>query len=388
MRVMTIPMTMRAVKVASVCAGALLILGGCSLFKGKAPSNPPAALVEFTQSLKVHPAWTLSLGKSDIFTFTPAVAGDSVYAAAADGTVARINAATGTVTWKISAGNHLTGGVGADGTTVAVAGEKGILLAFDAQGKKRWQAQTTSEILSAPAVGQGLVIVRSQDNRIAAFDAETGERRWTVLRTLPPLTLRTAPGILIVPQATFLSLPGGRLSALNLTNGGPWWEMAIGDPRGTTELERVADASGMPVIVGRDVCAVAYQGRVGCFDAGSGNAHWIKPFSSDVGVGSDGKNIYAADERGAISAFTEDSGTVIWQNKQLANRVLTTPVVLGNTVVVGDFEGYIHFLSREDGALKARIRADSSPVLPNPVVAGSNVIFQTKAGTLIAIATE
>lgn len=379
--------TMRAVT-AVVCAGALLVLGGCSLFSGKKPSNPPAPLVEFTQSVKVHPAWTQSIASASIFSFSPVVAGDSVYAAAADGTVARIGAANGTVAWRINAGMHLTGGAGSDGTTVAVAGEKGVVLAFDAQGKKLWQAQASSEILSAPAVGQGLVIVRSQDNRIAAYDAATGERRWAVLRTLPPLTLRSAPGILIVPQATFVSLPGGRLSALNLTNGGPWWEMAIGDPRGTTELERVADASGTPVIVGREVCAVAYQGRVGCFDAGSGTAHWVKPFSSGVGVGSDGKNVYAADEHGAVSAFTVDSGAVVWQNKQLANRVLTTPVVLGNMVVVGDFEGYIHFLSRDDGALKARIRADSSPVLPNPVAAGSNVIFQTKSGTLIAVTAE
>ncbi|WP_211463707.1 outer membrane protein assembly factor BamB [Collimonas silvisoli] len=376
--------TMRAV----ACAGALLILGGCSLFSGKKPSNPPAPLVEFAQSLKVQPVWKQSIGSASIFAFSPAAADGSVYAAAADGTLARIDAANGTVAWRINAGMHLTGGAGSDGSTVAVAGEKGIVLAFDAQGKKRWQAQASSEILSAPAVGQGLVIVRSQDNRIAAYDAETGERRWTVLRTLPPLTLRSAPGILIVPQASFLSLPGGRLSALNLTNGGPWWEMAIGDPRGTTELERVADASGTPLIVGREVCAVAYQGRVGCFDAGSGVAHWVKPFSSDVGVGSDGRNVYAADERGAVSAFTLESGAVVWQNKQLANRVLTTPAVLEKAIVVGDFEGYIHFLSRQDGALIARIRADSSPVLPNPVVAGSNVIFQTKAGTLIAIATE
>ena len=379
--------TMRAVT-AVVYAGALLVLGGCSLFSGKKPSNPPAPLVEFTQSLKVHTAWTQSIGKASIFTFSPVVAGDSVYAAAADGTVMRIDAATGKVAWSIKAGMNLTGGAGSDGTTVAVAGEKGVVLAFDAQGKKLWQAQASSEVLSAPAVGQGLVIVRSQDNRVAAYDVATGERRWAVLRTLPTLTLRSAPGILVVPQATFLSLPGGRLSALNLTNGGPWWEMAIGDPRGTTELERIADASGTPVIIGRDVCAVAYQVRVGCFDAGSGTAHWVKPFSSGVGVASDGKNVYAADEHGAVSAFTLDSGAVVWQNKQLANRVLTTPVVLGNAVVVGDFEGYIHFLSRDDGALKARIRADSSPVLPNPVVAGSNVIFQTKSGTLIAVTSE
>lgn len=375
-----------AVKVAFV--GALLMLGGCSLFAGKKPSNPPAPLVEFTQSLKVRQAWTLSIGSASIFTFSPVAANGSIYAASADGTVARLDGLTGAVAWRINAGTHLTGGVGSDGNTVAVAGEKGVLLAFDAQGKKRWQAQASSEILSAPAVGQGLVIVRSLDNRIAAYDADTGERRWAVLRTLPSLTLRSAPGVLVVPQATFLALPGGRLSALNLTNGGPWWEMAIGDPRGTTELERIADASGTPVIIGRQVCAVAYQGRVGCFDAGSGTAHWAKPFSSDVGIGADERTIFAANENGAVSAFALDSGAVVWQNKQLANRVLTTPAVLGNSVVVGDFEGYIHFLSREDGSLIARVRADSSAVLPNPIVVGSNVIFQTKAGTLIAFATE
>ncbi|WP_395824152.1 outer membrane protein assembly factor BamB [Collimonas sp.] len=375
-----------AVKVAFV--GALLMLGGCSLFAGKKPSNPPAPLVEFTQSLKVRQAWTLSIGSASIFTFSPVAANGSIYAASADGTVARLDGLTGAVAWRINAGTHLTGGVGSDGNTVAVAGEKGVLLAFDAQGKKRWQAQASSEILSAPAVGQGLVIVCSLDNRIAAYDADTGERRWAVLRTLPSLTLRSAPGVLVLPQATFLALPGGRLSALNLTNGGPWWEMAIGDPRGTTELERIADASGTPVIIGRQVCAVAYQGRVGCFDAGSGTAHWAKPFSSDVGIGADERTIFAVNENGAVSAFALDSGAVVWQNKQLANRVLTTPAVLGNSVVVGDFEGYIHFLSREDGSLIARVRADSSAVLPNPIVVGSNVIFQTKAGTLIAFATE
>ena len=371
-----------------VFAGALLMLSGCSLFTGKAPSNLPAPLVEFTQSLNVRQAWTVSIGSASIFAFAPAADGGSVHAASADGTVARVDAATGAVAWRINAGMRLTGGAGSDGNTVAVAGEKGVLLAFDAQGKKRWQAQASSEILSAPGVGQGLVIVRSLDNRISAYDADTGERRWTVLRTLPSLTLRSAPGVLVVPQATFLSLPGGRLSALNLNNGGPWWEMAIGDPRGTTELERIADASGTPVIVGRRVCAVAYQGRIGCFDAGSGTAHWVKPFSSDVGIGADDRTIYAANENGAVSAFSLDSGAVVWQNKQLANRVLTTPAVLGHAVVVGDFEGYIHFLSREDGALIGRVRADSSAVLPTPIVVGSNAIFQTKAGTLIAFATE
>ncbi|PUA20773.1 outer membrane protein assembly factor BamB [Glaciimonas sp. PCH181] len=370
------------------CIGAALMLSGCSLFSRKAPSNPPAALVEFKPSVTVRTVWTASVGKADTYAFAPAVSGTSIYAASADGTVNRIEGTTGVSVWRINAGMKLTAGVGTDGFIVAVAGEKGAVLAYDAEGKLRWKAQASSEILSSPAVGQGLVIVRSLDNRITAFDAETGERRWTAQRSVPSLTLRSAPGILIVPQAAFVALPGGRLSALNLANGGPWWEMAIGDPRGTTELERVADASGMPVLVGRDVCAVAYQGRVGCFDAGTGTAHWVKNFSSDVGVGADNHNLYAADERGAVSAFTLDNGTVVWRNAQLANRSLSSPVTLGATVAVGDFEGYIHFLSRQDGALVGRIRIDKSAVLPNAIVVGPNVIFQTKSGTLIAFATE
>ena len=370
------------------CAGAVMALSGCSLFASKAPSNPPAALVTFKQVATVRTAWTASVGDAGTYTFSPATSGTSVYAASADGAITRIDATTGVPVWRINAGMKLTAGVGTDGFFVAVAGEKGAVLVYDAEGKLRWKAQASSEILSSPAVGQGLVIVRSLDNRISAYDVETGDRKWTAQRSVPSLTLRSAPGILIVPQAAFVALPGGRLSALNLTNGGPWWEMAIGDPRGTTELERVADASGMPLLIGHDICAVAYQGRVGCFDAGSGAAHWVKNFSSDVGVGGDDQHLYAADEHGGVSAFAVGSGTPEWNNTELANRRLSSPAVLGETVVVGDFEGYIHFLSRANGTLVGRVRADKSAVLPNAVVVGSNVIFQTKSGTLIALATE
>ncbi|MEN3295327.1 MAG: outer membrane protein assembly factor BamB, partial [Burkholderiales bacterium] len=177
--------------------------------------------------------------------------------------------------------------------------------------------------------------------------------------------------------------------ALALGNGGARWEVAVGDPRGTTELERIADISGAPVVAGRDVCAVAYQGRVACFDAATGAPHWAKELSSDVGLGADERFIFAADERGAVSAFARESGTGVWRNTKLANRRLSTPVSFGRAVVVGDGQGYIHFLSREDGALLARVATDGSPVLTgSPIVTGSHAVFQTQAGTLVAIASE
>lgn len=375
------------------CVGVIAVLAGCSSlnpFARKSDThNPPAALVDFKPEMTVRTVWSASIGSAGGFVFSPAIADGSLYAAAADGTLVRIDASNGRPIWRINAGMRLTAGVGTDGATIAVAGEKGMLLAFDADGKQRWKVQASSEILSAPAVGQGLVVVRSVDNRIAAYDADSGTRRWITQRTVPPLTLRTAPGIVISGPAAFIAMPGGRLLALALGNGGPRWEVAVGDPRGTTELERVADVSGAPVLTGRDVCAVAYQGRIGCFDVATGTAHWAKEFSSDVGLGVDERFVYAVDDRGSVTAFMRDSGASLWRNSKLANRHLSTPAVFGRAVAVGDAQGYIHFLSREDGAFLARVNPDGSAITAaTPLVDGKSLIFQTQAGTVVALAAD
>jgi outer membrane protein assembly factor BamB len=379
-----------AAKLAS--AAMMAMVAGCSSLNPFAskpvPRNPPAELVEFKPTLAIRTAWSTSVGSSGAFAFSPASANGSVFAAAADGSIMRLDAATGRVVWRISAGMPLTAGVGSDGNTVAVAGEKGTILVFDGDGKLRWKSQASSEVLSAPAVGQGLVIVRSLDNRIVALDADSGTRRWVVQRTAPPLTLRAAPGIVIAEPTAFVALPGGKLLALALANGGPRWEVAVGDPRGATELERIADVSGAPAVVGREVCAVAYQGRIGCVDAISGTTRWAKEFSSDVGLGADERFVFAADDRGTLNAFTRDGGTSVWRNNKLANRRLSAPVSFGRAVVVGDGQSYIHFLSREDGSFLARITTDGSRIVAAPVVAGANLIFQTQAGTLVALAAD
>lgn len=382
-----------AINLASL--GMLAVLAGCSALSSinpfgskEVPRHPPAALVDFKPTMAVRTAWSTSIGSSGAYMFSPAGANNSIFAAAADGSIVRIEAATGRTLWRTSAGLPLTAGVGSDGDTIAVVGEKGQVLAFDGEGKLRWKAQASSEVLSAPAVGQGLVIVRSLDNRIAAFDAASGARRWTVQRTVPPLTLRTAPGIEISGSSVFVAMPGGRLLALTLSNGGPIWEVAVGDPRGTTELERVADVSGAPLVLGRDVCAVAYQGRIGCVDALTGATRWAKEFSSVAGVAGDERFVYGADERGIVSAFTRDTGTSVWRNNKLANRGLSAPASFGRAVAIGDSQGYVHFLSREDGSFIARSGTDGSRILAAPLIAGANLIFQTHAGTVTAFAAD
>jgi outer membrane protein assembly factor BamB len=383
-----------ATKAVSI-AIALAVLGGCSTLQSlnpfaskPAPRNPPAALVDFKPSMTVKTAWSANVGSAGNALFNPALGGDSVYVAAADGTLARLEADTGRQIWRIKAGTPLTAGVGASADTIAVGAAGGVVLAFSADGKQRWKAQASSEILGSPAVSQGLVIVRSIDNRIVAFDADSGIRKWQLQRNAPALALRSAPGIAVDSQSAYVGLPGGRLVSLALSNGGPRWEVAVGDPRGATELERIADVSGMPLLLGRDVCAVAYQGRLGCVDAASGATRWAKEFSSEVGLGADERYVYGADDRGNVSALTRDAGVSVWRNTSLANRRLATPVALGRTIAVGDYQGYMHFLSPEDGALMGRVASDGSRVIGTPIVAGSSLIFQTQAGTVAALRAE
>lgn len=352
------------------------------------PRDPPTALQDFKQERAVRTVWSASIGEAGSFEFSPAVAGGSVFAAAADGSLVRVDADSGRERWRVNVGAPLTAGVGSDGVTVAVAAEQGVLMAFDGDGKFRWKTQASSEVLSAPAVGHGLVIVRSVDNRITAYDADSGVRKWVTQRPSPALTLRAAPGIVISGQAVYVALPGGRLLALALHNGGALWEVAVGAPRGTTELERIADMSGTPVVTGQDVCAVAYQGRVACFDAVTGAQRWAKDLSSEVGVAVGADRLFACDQNDTVIAFDRDTGATMWSNDKLANRGLSAPVAMNGVVAVGDAYGYIHFLSRDDGSFVARVPTDGSQVIAAVALASASAIFQTQAGTLTAFAVE
>jgi len=368
-----------------------VMLAACSSLNPFAskPKNSPTPLMSFTPSMAVRVVWSVNVGKADNQVLRPAYSEDRLFAANENGELMSIDPSNGKIGWKINTGTRLVSGVAADGGTVVVAGAEGVVQAFDAaSGQKRWKFDASTEVLSAPAIGNGTVVVRSLDNRIVALDAGTGNRRWYLQRNTPALSLHAAPGIVVSDGLAFVGLPAGRLLALSALSGSPRWEVAVAEPRGATELERVSDVSGTPALLERDICATSYQGRIACVDAGNGTLRWARELSAAVGPGIDQRYVFAADDKGNLQAFSRESGSNLWRNTSLAWRGLSAPVSFGRAVVVGDRQGYLHFLSREDGAMLARLSTDGSAVRATPLVAGSSLIIQTQDGKLMAVASD
>ena len=374
-----------------VVLAAMILIAGCSSLNPFAakPKNSPAELVSFKPTMAVRTVWSLNVGKAGDQLFKPAFSNDRIFAASQSGEIVCIDASNGKVIWKIKANTLLSSGVAADATTVVVTGADATVLALDAAtGQTRWKYQASTEILSVPAIGNGTVIVRSVDNRIVALDSESGSRRWYLQRTAPPLALRSAPGIVVSDGLAYIGLPAGRVIALSVLTGTPRWEATIAEPKGATELERVSDVSGEPVLLGRDLCASAYQGRIACVDAGNGTIRWARELSAAVGPGIDQRYVYTADEKGNLQAFARDTGSSLWRNTSLSWRNLSTPVSFGRAVAVGDRQGYVHFFSREEGAVLARMSTDGSAIRATPLVAGAYLIVQTQDGKLLAVASD
>jgi outer membrane protein assembly factor BamB len=359
------------------------VLAACST-----PSGPkPAPLQPLERPQEVRVLWTARVGSGDRFIFTPAHVGDAVFAAARDGTVVRLDAAKGAERWRTVLERRLSGGVGAAARTVVVATEEGEVFALDAAtGKPRWRARVSSEVLAPPAVGSGLVIVRSVDNRIFAFGEDDGKRRWVYQRTPAALIVRSPAGVTIAGDTAYAGFSGGRLGALALGNGGLRWESTVAVPKGSTELERVTDVVGEPVLAGREVCAAAYQGRVACFEAASGRQIWARDLSSLTGLKLDARYAFVSDDRGAVHALDRTNGRSLWKQDKLAHRQLSQPGAAANAVAVGDLEGYVHFLSRETGAFLARYRSGGGAVRAAPLGLPASLLIQTQDGTLVALA--
>ena len=363
----------------------LVLLAGCSWFGSNPTGKEPAELRDYKPGASFEVRWKRNVGEAGSAGLQPAVTSDAVYVANADGGLFRLDPVSGKQLWKIDSGFKISGAVGAGDGLVVVGGLKSELAAFDQDGKLRWITRVSSEVLSAPQIADGMVIVRSSDGRIAALSAQDGKRQWLYERATPTLIVRNHAGVVIQRGVVFAGFAAGKLAAINLTNGAVIWESAVSQPRGNTELERISDITSLPAVDNESVCAVAFQGRISCFDIKQGTMLWSREVSSDKGLALMHKYLYVSDAESTVLAMDKSSGSTLWKNDQLFMRRVSAPYVMEKYVVVGDFEGRLHAMSREDGSLLARIKTDGSPILFAPVALGKGLLLQTQDGGVYSI---
>lgn len=365
-------------------------LSGCSWFGGwfgsGKPAVKPAELSDFKASASLARAWEANVGSAGSYVFSPGTDGQAVYAAGKEGRLAKFDLASGRELWRVDAGQTLSAGVGVGEGLVLVGTPKGELLAFKAaDGGKAWSAHLSAEILVPPVAGGGVVAARANDGKVYLLEAETGKVRWNYSRALPALTLRQQGHLQLGESAVYAGHAGGKLTALALNNGAPQWEANVALAKGATDLERIADVAGPLGLDERSVCAAAYQGRVACFDRISGNTRWARDVSALSGVDMDEGWVFVADDHDALMAFDKARGNNPWKQDKLRDRRLSSPLaVAGKYVAVGDLQGYVHLIQREDGAFAARAATDGGAIQGVMLPLKSGLVVQTANGGVYA----
>lgn len=369
-----------------------VLLAGCSTISGwfdrDDDANAPAALTEYAPTVTVSQLWSAQVGDGEGRTGTragPAIADGRVYAAGLDGGVRAFDLQTGAAAWHAPAeGLRLAAGPGAGDGLVVVGGLDGVVLALDAAtGAERWRGEVNAEVTAAPAIGQGAVLVRSNDGRITAFDAASGERRWFWSTQAPPLTVRGADTPVLGPGYVFTGNDDGTLVALALQDGRVLWTLPVALQEGRSELERLADVDGMPVLDGTTLFASSYREQTMAIDAPSGRPLWQEDHGSAARIGVSADKVVVADRNGIVWGLDKTTGASIWQQDALARRDLGGVAVLGEHAVVGDFEGYLHWLQLSDGALAARVDAGEA-ITGTPRVADGILVVQDTEGRVSA----
>jgi len=371
---------------------ALLVLGGCSSvdtvkgwFGSKKDGMEPAKLVEFGETAKFEVRWHADLGDSGASLLQPALTGNAIYGASGKGELTRVDRATGKQVWRVESGIAISGGVGSGDGLVLVGSDKGEVLAYGEDGKLRWKSKVSSEVLSAPQAAEGVVIVRSGDGRIAGLNAADGKRIWLYERSTPALVVRSHAGVTLQRGVAFAGFAGGKLAAMKIKDGSVLWEVSVSQPRGATELERISDITSNPAADDEQVCAIAFQGRVACFDAAQGSPLWNRDIGSDKGMMLLRKYLYLSDAKGSVMVLDKTSGSTLWKNEQLFMRDTATPHVLGDFVVVGDYEGYLHGMNRENGSFAARVKLDGSAIQATLIGLDDGLLVQTRDGGLYSL---
>ena len=364
------------------------LLTACSWFGSKDNSEPPAQLKPFDKRVELSEVWSRDTGAGadgQLLKLVPAVVGERVYVADRNGAVLALELERGRQIWRNKTGLAISAAAGVGGGLVLVGSSEGQLAALDAEtGEQRWRVDVSSEVLSVPQVYEGTVIVQTVDGAISALDAGDGNRRWVYDRSVPVLTLRGTSTPLVGGGAVLAGFANGEIVALDVSTGREVWNTAVAVPHGRTELQRIVDVDANPVVDGGILYAASYQGRLVSISLQNGHVLWSRDMSTYAGIAVDSSQVFVTDADSEVWALERRTGQSLWKQADLRRRSLTGSVVIGDYVAVGDFEGYLHLLSRSDGSIAGRVRVDSDGIQATPVaVFGERLLVLGAGGELV-----
>ena len=366
----------------------VLLLSSCGLFDDKDEELEPKKLVKLKNTLNIKKLWSAKVGGDSEFLLVglrPASDGSNIYAASQDGKVIAVDPVSGKLRWKTELEIELSAGPGIGEGAVAVASKDGYVVLLDAKtGVERWRVYIGGETLAQPLIKDDVVIAQSIDNRLRALSLFDGKQKWELEQTMPALTMRGASSPVLVDGKVIAGFDNGRLLAVNADSGDIEWDSMLALPTGRSDLDRLSDVDGSIAAVGLDVYAAGYQGRVTSLAAESGQVLWAREISTQVGVSADWNSVYTTREDGEVVAMGRNDGAETWRNDDLLRRDPTLPVPFHTAVVVGDFEGYLHFFSSIDGTAVARMRLGSTSISSYPLVVANTLYVQSDGGTLAA----
>lgn len=384
---------------ASLLVAAVFAVAGCSTVRGwfsgdddDAKPTEPAKLTEFAQTATVQRLWSAKAGKGEGRIGArqhPTIADGRVYAAAVEGGVRAFDLQSGATLWHYASDLPLSGGPGAGDGVVAVGSLEGDVIALDAAtGAQRWSAKIKNEVIAAPAVGQGMVVVHGNDGSVTAFDIASGDQRWNWNIEQPSLSVRGSSGITLGPGLAFVGNDNGTIAALSLSDGRVLWQQQVSSADGRSELDRMADVDGAPVLDGAVLFATSYKGETVAIEGPSGRVMWAADQGGSGVAGVASNLVVVSDQAGQVHGLDKASGGGMWQQNALLRRNLSAAAVQGNYAVVGDYDGYLHWLNLSDGALAARTRSGGEAIKGAPQVADGVLVVQNINGELSAYTVQ
>lgn len=378
----------------------LTLLSGCSLFSGEEDVVKMSPLPQVENQFEPTKVWSTSVGSGigDFYSnLHPAWQDGNVYAADRRGTVKALDGSDGKEIWKVdlsedrgffsrNASALLSGGVTVSGAHVYVGSEKAQVYALNTvDGAIAWQTTVGGEAVSSPVVSDGLVLIHTSNGMLQALDESTGVVKWTANLDMPALSLRGESAPATAFGAAIVGGANGRVSAVLMQQGQVIWQQRISQATGTTEIDRLSDVDTTPVIVNGVVYALAYNGNLTALDLRSGQIMWKRELGSVNDFIVDAGRIYIVDQNDRLVALTADGGTTLWTQAELLHRNLTAPALFNGYLVVGDSEGYMHWVNTDDGRFVAQQKVDSSGFQTNPIVASDRLLIQAKDGTVYSI---